>query len=259
MILVVGGTAETAYLCEELIKRGFRVLLTMATNLEIHIDPGLNITRRSGPLDEEGFTKLIEERGITAIIDISHPYAVDVKENIRKAAECTQTPYFPWVRPESEIMGRGVIRANDHESAAMEAFSIGGPVLTAIGVRNLQPYIRISQETKLPLFCRILPFEDSVRACAEAGLERENLILAKGPFSVEENMRTIRDCHASALVTKDGGEAGGTREKIIAANNTGCAAIVVKRPETAENYTSGGLDSFLAEVVRLLEAGPWAI
>ena len=69
----------------------------------------------------------------------------------------------------------------------------------------------------------------------------------RGPFSLEENRRQIREFGIGVLVTKDSGHAGGTLEKLEAARSGGCRVVVVRRPVLAAV-------NVFSEIERMLEA-----
>ncbi|HSR13508.1 MAG TPA: precorrin-6A/cobalt-precorrin-6A reductase, partial [Thermodesulfobacteriota bacterium] len=53
----------------------------------------------------------------------------------------------------------------------------------------------------------------------------------RGPFSVDENRRAIREYGIGTLVTKDSGAMGGVPEKLEAARLENCRVVVVKRSQ----------------------------
>ena len=55
-------------------------------------------------------------------------------------------------------------------------------------------------------------------------------ICANGPFSVEENVRLLRQHQTGVIVTKDSGDAGGVDTKLVAAQTCGCTVVLVRRP-----------------------------
>ena len=62
-----------------------------------------------------------------------------------------------------------------------------------------------------------MPSEESVAACRRAGIPSRNIIALYGPFTQRLNEALMEQYHIRFLVTKDGGEAGGFREKAAAA------------------------------------------
>lgn len=234
MILLLGGTSETAEIAHALAQAGLTVLVSTATDVPLDIGFHPNISRRSGPLNLEGLIRLAEDSGVTVIVDASHPYASAVRFNAREAAEKLGVPYFTWVRPPVTPEEDFVIFADDHEEAARLACSFGQPVLLTTGSRNLLPYVAEASRTRIKLIARVLPIPDSRQACLNAGIPLQNIIQGRGPFSVEQNLLIMRQFGIGVLVTKDSGVAGGVPEKIEAARIQGCKLVVVRRPQGSE-------------------------
>jgi precorrin-6A/cobalt-precorrin-6A reductase len=78
-------------------------------------------------------------------------------------------------------------------------------------------------------------------------------LAGRGPFSVEENRRHIRQFHVGVLVTKDRGRPGGTTEKLAAARAEGCRVIVVERPAQEKEHVFGDIDALLQALAEVIE------
>ena len=231
-ILLLGGTSETADIATRLAAAGFSVLVSTATDEPLDIGTAPGIARRIGRLDETAMAALVAEQSIRAIVDASHPYASAAHATAARTGEQTGIPVFVYLRKTTIAAGDLSFRdfAANHEQAAKVAFAAGRPVLLTTGSTNLAPYVGESQRTRLPLIVRVLPRDDAIAACLRAGLPRERIIAAKGPFSVEVNRRHIRQFAAGVLVTKDSGQPGGVEEKLQAARLERCRVVVVLRP-----------------------------
>lgn len=248
MILLLGGTSETAPLAEALACAGFSVLVSTATDVPLAMGNHPRISCRRGTLDWREMTVLAVEYGITAIVDASHPYASLVHTNARKTAESLNIPYLAWARPSGLAGGDFVFRARDHTEAAGIAFSFGRPVLLTTGSRNLQPYVTESSKTGVRLVARVLDHADSIRACETAGIPPGNVITGRGPFSVEQNLSAIRDFGIGVMVTKDSGPAGGVPEKVEAARLAHCRLVVVQRPEQGREHDYNTVSELIADL-----------
>lgn len=236
MILLLGGTAETARLSAAIAEAGYEVLVSTATEIPLPLGDGASVFRRAGPLDVDAMVSLVRERGVRAIVDATHPYASGAHDTARQAAARADVPCLVLVRPAAIREGDDVRVASGHEEAARLAVSFDAPILLTIGSRNLLPYVRAAGPAGIPLIARVLPHEDSIEACRVAGLSAPSILPAKGPFTVEENRSVIRKYGIGVLVTKDGGIEGGVRTKIEAARNEGCRVVAVGRPAGATNH-----------------------
>lgn len=254
MILLIGGTSETAEIAEALAAAGNRVLVSTATTIPLDIGEHPHIMRRCGRLDQDGLVELGLEQDIRAIVDAAHPYAVSARHNARAAAQRLQIPYFTWMRPPALATEPTLLYAEDHEQAARLAFNFARPVLLTTGSRNLVPYAEESRRTGVDLVVRVLPYPDSIKACREAGIPDSRVVMGRGPFTISENLATIERYGIGCLVTKDSGTAGGVHEKIEAAHKADCRVVVIRRPDEgeAQSFTSSAhlvdlISHFVAE------------
>jgi precorrin-6A/cobalt-precorrin-6A reductase len=182
---------------------------------------------------------LIRERSIGAVVDATHPYAVRVRAAAVCAAAATGVCHATFIRPGvfSEVLPEEfnaatcIRRVSSHDEAAAAAFSVCRPVLLTTGSGNLEQYARESSRTGIEFFARVLPHPESIDACRRAGIPDCRIITGRGPFSVEDNRRHIREHDIGVVVTKDSGDAGGAPEKLEAARLEGCLLVVVARPQ----------------------------
>jgi precorrin-6A/cobalt-precorrin-6A reductase len=232
MILLIGGTGETAPLAEGLAAAGHEVLVSMATDVPLAIGDHPRISRREGRLGEEGIVALAGEKGILAIIDAAHPYAAAAHASAYRAAQLLGIPYLLFRRAEADMDGEDIHFAADHAEAAEMAFAVGRPVLLTTGSRNLVPYAEAARRTGIPYAARVLDARESRDACRAAGIPEDRIIAGRGPFSLEENIAAIRRFGIGVIVTKESGRIGGVDAKLAAARLTRCRVIVIRRPET---------------------------
>ncbi|MBI2191566.1 MAG: precorrin-6A reductase [Planctomycetes bacterium] len=240
MILLLGGTSETAALATGLAEAGYPVLVSTATEIPLETGRHPAIRRRSGRLDAEGLAAIVREEGIRAVVDATHPFATVVHATARETATRLSIPYLRFERPHTDLQTHNLFFAEDHPQAARIAFSFGRAVLLTTGSKVLEPYVSEARRTGTALAARVLPHPQSLEACRAAGLPDGLILTGRGPFSVEENRSAIRQFGIGVLVTKDSGAAGGVPEKIAAARLEGCCVVVVRRPaeSTAAVYSS---------------------
>jgi precorrin-6A/cobalt-precorrin-6A reductase len=252
MILLVGGTSETAPLAEALAAAGFEVLVSTATEVPLDVGKHPNISRRAGILDGQRMAHLAAERGIQAIVDATHPYSLAVRANSKKAALDLGIPYFRWVRSTAAKGGDSIFFAQTHEIAARTACSFGRPVFLTTGSRNITPYALEADRTGTLLVVRVLPHPQSIEACLRAGIPEEQIVKGRGPFSLEANLEVIRKFGISTLVTKDSGVEGGFPAKIEAARLEMCRVVVVQRPEELSEQTFSSVPELVHAVSKRL-------
>jgi precorrin-6A/cobalt-precorrin-6A reductase len=231
MILLIGGTSETPPLAAGIAAAGYEVLVSTATEVPLAVKKHPRIHRRAGRLDEEGLVALANEKGIRAIVDAAHPYAVSAHAAAQAAARRLGIPCFVLRRPETQTPGSAIRFAADHAEAAALAFADGRPVLVTTGSRNLVPYAEAARRTGIALAVRVLDAPESLAACREAGIAEERIITGRGPFTLEANLAAIHRFGIGTIVTKESGQAGGLDTKLAAADQANCRVIVLRRPE----------------------------
>jgi precorrin-6A/cobalt-precorrin-6A reductase len=252
VILLLGGTSDTAPLADLIAAAGFLVLVSTATDYPLHKGTHPSISHRAGPLDRDGLVSLIRNERIEAVVDATHPYAEAVSIEAREAARITNVPCLTFVRPAAISDEPGILFAETHVEAAEAAFASGEPVLLTIGANNLAPYAREAKRAGVSFAARILSRAESRAAALKAGVPEAGLIQAEGPFSAEENVELIRERGIRVIVTKDGGAASGVLEKLKAARQEGCGVIVVRRPRPAPSSASGANFSAYEALVEAL-------
>lgn len=250
MILLFGGTSDSVDIARSLVDMGKQVLVSTATDEPMAIDDEPAILRRCGRLDENGMIELIREQAIVLVIDATHPYALSVRANARIAAEKTGVHYLRYTRPSSDLKHDSLRVVDSHDEAALSAFSFGKTVLLTTGANNLKTYKDQSRMAGVPLFARVLPRDESIQRCRDAGIPDENVIAAKGPFSVEATIDHIERTGAGVIVAKDSGMEGGLPERLEAAERTGCHMVIVRRPDPGPD-DSFDYETLLAKVRQL--------
>ncbi len=247
-VLVFAGTTEGRELaCWLSGQEGVEACVSCATDYGAQLLGTLPHTRvLAARLDEAGMERLVRDGGFGVVMDCTHPYASIVTANAREAARAQGCDYLRVVR-EGEPAGNWM-RANDPAHATELLAGMAGGVLLTTGTKDIATYCA-DPGLRGRLWVRCLPNEASVGAALGAGIPRERIIAAMGPFSLEDNVALIRRSGARVLVTKASGRAGGFWEKVQAAHDTGCELVVIGRPTKEEGLT---LEEAKAELARRL-------
>lgn len=231
-LVIFGGTSEGRQLAEELAAPGAELLVSVATAYGAALLPPLpGVTVRAGRLEAPAMAALL--RGAALCIDATHPYAVQASANIRRAAAQAGVPYRRLARPASPLP-ENAVAVPDAAAAAARLAVVPGNLLLATGAKELPCFAALDPQR---LFPRVLPAAESIAACTALGIPRANIIAMQGPFSVELELSILHQFSIRAVVTKDGGAAGGFAAKAQAAGLAGALLLVIKRPpETGESY-----------------------
>lgn len=250
MILLVGGTSETAPLAAAMLEAGWPVLASMATEATLALPEHPRLERRRGRLDRDGFSELIAARGISRVVDATHPFAVEARGVLREVCEAAGVPRIRFERGTESVNMDGVDAVDGHDEAASASVAAGRPILLTTGSRNLALYVRAAAGAGVPLFARVLPADESRAAVASSGIAAGNVEYARGPFSVEETRALLRRWGIGVLVAKDAGSASGVAERLEAARAEGVRVVLVRRPpeEPGAASTPAGVLARLASL-----------
>ncbi|NLV87289.1 MAG: precorrin-6A reductase [Clostridiales bacterium] len=243
-LLIFGGTTEgreISLLAESL---GYKVTLCVATDYgEAQMEKRENLKVKIGRLNEDEMAELISGGDFAAVIDASHPYATELRQNIIKACEKTSRRRLRLLREQSELKGCNCF--DSLEKACGKASEIEGNILAVTGSKELLPYTKIKGWPSR-VFVRVLPTKASLELCRKAGVPEENIIAAKGPFSKEENLLHLQNHDIKIMITKDGGPEGGFENKVLAAQSVGAKVFVVRRP-MEEGHSFSQVENILRE------------
>ncbi|MGM9607680.1 MAG: precorrin-6A reductase [Oscillospiraceae bacterium] len=232
-LCVFAGTTEGRELVEFLTTQPVEVTACVATEYgETLLHPADNLTISARRLTQEEMEKLFAVQNFDCIIDATHPYAPAATENIAKACQTTGTEYMRLLREGSAAPADAVF-VSDIPAAVEFLNGTDGNVLLTTGSKEIQLYSKI-RDFAARTYARVLPLEDSLRACQSAGLAPSHILAMQGPFSREMNVAMLRAVSARYLVTKEAGSAGGFDEKIAAAREAGAALVVIGRPPQRE-------------------------
>ncbi|MFG3120848.1 cobalt-precorrin-6A reductase [Streptomyces sp. NPDC048201] len=241
-VLILGGTTEARLLATALASRpGLRVTTSLAGRV-----------RRPGAIDGEvrvggfggaaGLADWLRAHRVTALVDATHPFAERITANAAQAARSAGVPHAVLRRPGWDLdddwypvaslaeaanavprLGRRVLLSTGRLGLA----AFAGLTDTQFVVRSVEP-----PEPPLPPHCEV--------------------VLAKGPFSLADELDLLRRHRIDVLVTKDSGGAA-TAPKLAAARSLSLPVVVVRRPELASGVRSlpevDGVLDWLAGVI----------
>ncbi|MFZ5969795.1 MAG: precorrin-6A reductase [Bacillota bacterium] len=231
MIMILSGTLEGREIVSGLVEKKLPVMVSTATAYGGSlIPPSEHCTVLSKKLSEEEMRQLFHERQVKVLVDVTHPYAAEVSQNAMKACQALGIVYFRYHRQDSVVAEEeSVMRFPTYEMAADYLAGTDGNILLATGSKTLGVFTgKISRER---IFPRILPTSQMVEKCEGLGIKPSNIIAMQGPFSQAMNVEMIKMYNIRYLVTKDSGDVGGTKEKLMAAALTNTRVIMIERPQ----------------------------
>lgn len=225
MIWIIGGTSETIEFIEK-IEGKVDYIVTVATYAGMERLKGKNVAVKR--LDSLEMTVFIKTHKINKIIDLTHPYAVEVSENAKCVAKDTNTEYIRYVRGKSKIYS-DIISVDGIDECIEVLKKIKGNVFFTTGSKNIKDFEKVKRDNRF--IYRVLPSKFSIEECIENNVELKDIVAVLGPFSVELNMSLFREYSVDYVVMKDSGIRGGTDEKLVACNNMNIGVIMIKRED----------------------------
>ena len=231
-ILIFGGTTEGRKLSYELAEKGASVTVCVATDYGAEEQGDFpNIHVLMGRKNVEEMKELLSHQELC--IDATHPYATEVTKNLKHACAEKNVPYLRFLREESSFV-RGAEYVNTAEQAASLLKRTKGNILLATGAKELIAFRNLERER---IYTRVLPAVENLLLCEGEGIPRRNIIAMQGPFGQALNEAIMEQFAIRYMVTKDGGNAGGFLEKILAAQKMEVKIIIIRRPaDNGKNY-----------------------
>jgi precorrin-6A/cobalt-precorrin-6A reductase len=223
-LLILGGTGEAAALARAALAR-FGDAITVTTALA-------GRTRNPGPIAGQvriggfggspGLAAYLVEHEIDRLIDATHPFAARISRAARLAAERTGVPRLTLLRPPwcRHPLDRW-IEVDSIEAAAMLVGRVGRRAFLTVGAGSLAAF---SSATGVSFIVRLIepPRE-------RLPLGAVDVVLGRGPFSLGEERRMLRNHAIDVLVCKASGGSA-TESKLVAARELGLPVIMVRRP-----------------------------
>ncbi|GAB2978023.1 cobalt-precorrin-6A reductase [Saccharothrix stipae] len=207
-VLVLGGTGEARELAAAL--TGLRVISSLAGRVA---EPKLpeGEVRIGGFGGAEGLVAYLRAEHVDAVVDATHPFADRITANALAATTATGTPFLVLRRPgwPPEETWRYV----DTVAEAAELVA-GRRAFITTGRRELAAFTGGVARTVDP---------------PDPPNPRLELLLDRGPYTVDGELALLREHRIEVLVTKDSGGPM-TAAKLTAARHLGLPVVVVRRP-----------------------------
>lgn len=230
-VIVIAGTTEAREVIEEQLKEKKKILASVATELGAQMLESYDIDVHIGRMDEEGFVRFFADNPCGKVIDASHPFARVVTETVRRAAGTAGIPYERHGRSALAYDYAGIVPVADAAEAAGYLNTVEGNVLLTTGVNTAAVYAGQVRDAARRLYIRVLDTPASYEGCKKAGYPDDHVFGQMPPYTVEDNLRMIRQTNAAVLVTKDSGKTGGVDVKVEACRQAGIPCVLIRRPE----------------------------
>lgn len=224
-IWLIGGTQESAQIAREFADRQIPCVITVTTESARSLYPfGLPI--RVGKLAPADLKMFLREHFVSAIVDASHPFAIEISQLAIAIAAELNLPYLRFER--SEVVGEPSLNFPSLAALLKTDLLIGERVLLTLGYRSLPQFA--DWHDRAVLFARILPSIEALSAAQAAGFTSDRLIALRPPIPAELEAALWRQWQVSIVVTKASGGAGGEDVKRQVAAELGVKLVTIDRP-----------------------------
>lgn len=214
-VLVLGGTREARELATRLVGEGVAVVTALAGRTEAPLMPPGEV-RIGGFGGAEGLARWLQEREIERVVDATHPFAARISESARTACAAAGVPLETVERAGYEEGADDDWRWVDSLAEAARAAE-GHRVLLTTGRLGLDAFA--DADAWFLIRCITRP---------ETPLPPGELLLERGPFTLDGELDLIDRYNIDMVITKD---SGGPAPKLEAAHRRGLPVVVVRRPE----------------------------
>ncbi|WP_236045726.1 cobalt-precorrin-6A reductase [Streptacidiphilus fuscans] len=227
-VLVLGGTTEARLLAAELAARSpaLRVTTSLAGRVEQPALPDGGV-RVGGFGGADGLAAWLRAEQVSAVVDATHPFAAGISANAAVAVAGTGVPLLALRRPSwRPVAGDRWHPVASLAEAAAVLPELGSRVFLTTGRKDLAPF---TGPDRLHALDRLRFLVRSVDPPAPPLPPNVEVVLDRGPFTLDGERALLRDHRIDVLVTKDSGGAA-TAPKLTAARELGLPVVVVQRP-----------------------------
>ena len=235
-VLLLGGTTEASQIGRELAAAGVTAVYSYAGRTAMPVAQALP-TRVGGFGGIDGLTEYISCERMTHVIDATHPFASQISRNAVDACAKTATPLIAYLRePWAASPGDKWQHVATVADAAAVLPDRPARIFLAIGRQHLNPF------APQPQHFYLLRLVDAPNTALP--LPNAEIVLARGPFTVDGDLALLRDHRITHIVARNaGGE--GAKAKLDAARALGLPVIMIDRPNLPERRTAKNVDQIM--------------
>ncbi len=239
-LLILGGTTEASAIARRISERADLAPILSFAGRTSPVPPPIPF-RVGGFGGIEGLKSFLLETKTQAVIDATHPFAVQMSRHAAVACGDLAVPLARFTRPAWQRReGDRWVCVTDMAAA-----------VRALGAAPKRVFLTIGG-LQLAVFADATHHHYTIRTIEPPATvlpPSHRLILARGPFDLDDEIRLLRDEQIDILVTKNSGGTA-TGAKINAARTLGVTVIMIERPAAEEVETFDTADAVLAWIDR---------
>ncbi|HHX61198.1 MAG TPA: cobalt-precorrin-6A reductase [Epulopiscium sp.] len=185
------------------------------------------------PLTQADMIKEIDDQGISIMIDATHPYATIVTENIIGACKDKEILYLRYERPSvinQYLPHPDIVTVDKYEDLQEKLMDIIGTIMNTTGSNNVEKLITMNLPNTI--IHKVLPIKEVLTKLHDLKIPIKNIVAICGGGSKEFNKALFKEYDAKAVILKDSGKQGKTKEKTEAALELGMKVFIINREKT---------------------------
>ena len=217
-VLLLGGTGEARRLATRLVDDGVPVVSSLAGRVADPLLPPGEV-RVGGFGGAVGLAAWLQEHPVAAVVDATHPFATGMTTNAARACSVTGVPLLRLQRPGWTPQPGDDWRWVDSLPEAAGALAGFAHVFVTTGRQGLAAFAGLAAHCVVR---SVDPPDPPLPA-------RTTVVLARGPFTVEEERALMTEHGIDVVVTKDSG-GHMTEAKLTVAREFGIPVVLVRRP-----------------------------
>jgi precorrin-6A/cobalt-precorrin-6A reductase len=240
-LLVLGGTGEARALAAALDRDGVPVTSSLAGRVAAPALPAGEV-RIGGFGGPDGLARWLAQHHVFAVVDATHPYATRISASARAACARAEVPLLRLERPgwTAGPRDRWHPVADVDEAVAVTA-RLGRRVLLALGRSAPAAFAQLTE----PWF-----LIRSVDPPAGPLPARHRLVLARGPFALQDELNLLTEHRIDLIVSRDSGGSMAAA-KLGAARQLGLLVVLIRRPPPVEIAAASSVEEAVRWLARI--------
>ena len=235
-VLLLGGTTEATALAHAFAAANIDAVFSYAGRTAHPIAQPLP-TRLGGYGGVNGLADYILDAQITHVVDATHPFATQISRNAVEACAMTGTALIAHERaPWMAQPGDNWLHVADTQAAVAALPAVPARIFLAIGKQTLPAFAAHPQHFYL---LRLVDAPDATLPVPNA-----EVVLDRGPFTVESDMALMQAHAITHIVAKNSGGTGALA-KLEAARRLHLPVILIARPAIADRPMARTLNAVM--------------
>jgi precorrin-6A/cobalt-precorrin-6A reductase len=216
-VLLLGGTSEARALAAHL-HPDVEVISSLAGRVP---DPALPVgeVRIGGFGGVDGMRRWLVDANVDSVVDATHPYAATITAHAAEVCAELRVPHLVLARP-AWPTSEAILVSSDVEAAKTVAAEQYSRVFLTTGRSGIVAFADVDAWF---LIRAVTPPDEPALP------PRHHLLLSRGPYRYDDELKLLHEHRIDALVTKNSGGPM-TRPKLDAAAALGVPVVMVDRP-----------------------------